>query len=330
MRALVTGANGFIGGHLVERLLSMGHQVTALDMHADWLHSLESSEDLKVIHADFSDRASVDPELPGNEVCFHLASAHLETDVADDYFWKVNVEHTSEFVERCQKAGIPRFVHCSTVGVYGDINDPPADETSECHPDVAYEKSKLAGEKAVVAYSLTNNYRTIVIRPAWVYGPRCPRTEKLFRAINKGRFFYVGNGQTLRHPVYITDMLQGFLCAVEVETDPGEIFIIAGPSAVTLEELATSIANSLSVRPPALRLPEWFVNAGVVLIENGAKLAGMKPPYTRRSMKFYTGNTAFSIRKAQQFLGFQPRVSLGEGLNLTRDWLFENGRIASR
>lgn len=330
MRALVTGANGFIGGHLVEHLLSKGYQVAALDLHTDWLRSLEPSAKLKVIHGDFSDRDLVDPELPGNEVCFHLASAHLETNVGDDYFWKVNVEHTLEFVERCHKAGIPRFIHCSTVGVYGDIKDPPADEASECHPDVAYEKSKLAGEKAVVAYCKTNNYQTIVIRPAWVYGPRCPRTEKLFRAISKGRFFFVGNGQTLRHPVYITDMLDGFLLAAGVESDPGEIFIIAGSSAVTLEELATTIANSLGVKPPALKLPEGFVKAGVVLIEDGSKLIGITPPYTRRSMKFYTGNTSFSIRKAEQILGFRPSVSLEDGVSFTRDWLLENGRIVSR
>lgn len=327
MRVLITGANGFIGGHLVEYLLNQGHHVTALDIHVDWLSSLEPSANLKVIHGDFSDRNLVDPELPGNELCFHLASAHLETNVSDEHFWKVNVDDTLEFVKRCREAGIPRFVHCSSVGVYGDIKNPPADETSDCHPDVVYEKSKLAGEKALIAYSQTNNYPTIVIRPAWVYGPRCPRTEKLFRAIKNRRFFYVGDGRTLRHPVYITDMLLGFMDAAEYEPQQGEIFIIAGPEAVTLEELATGIAACLGVKSPSLRLPSWFVKAGVVLLENGSKLIGMKSPYTQRSMKFYTGNTAFSIKKAEQVLGFQPRVSLGLGLNLTRDWLVDNGRL---
>lgn len=327
MRVLITGANGFIGGHLVERMLLQGHQVTALDINADWLNSLDPSIDLKILQGDFSNRALVDRELAGHEVCFHLASAHLETNVGEDYFWKVNVTNTLEFIERCHQAGVPRFIHCSTVGVYGDIRRPPANEDSECHPNVAYEKSKLAGESAVAEYSQANNYSTIIIRPAWVYGERDPRTEKLFRAINHGRFFYVGDGQTLRHPIHISDMVAGFEAAANYDPLPGEIFIIAGPKAVTLEELAASIAVCLDVKQPSLRLPYWIVSAGVTMLEAGARIIGMKAPFTRRSLKFYTGNTAFSIDKAEQVLGFTPQVSLEAGLGLTRDWLVEMGRI---
>jgi nucleoside-diphosphate-sugar epimerase len=247
--------------------------------------------------------------------------------VGDDYFWRVNVTDTLAFLERCHKAGIPRFVHCSTVGVFGNINHPPADEDSECHPDVAYEKTKLAGERAVREYAKAQNYKTTVIRPAWVYGPRCPRTEKLFRAIHKKRFFYVGDGQTLRHPIYISDMVASFEIAAEYDPDPGEIFIIAGPRAVTLEELASSIATCLGVNPPSIKLPQWFVKAGVMVLEKSAQISGRKAPFTQRSMKFYTNNTAFSTNKAEMRLGFRAGVSLEAGLSLTRNWLLEKGRI---
>ena len=80
-------------------------------------------------------------------------------------------------------------------------------------PNVAYEESKLAGEIAVREYSQNSNYSLIIIRPAWVYGPRCTRTERLFRTIKKGRFFFVGDGRTLRHPIYISDMVAGFKLA---------------------------------------------------------------------------------------------------------------------
>jgi nucleoside-diphosphate-sugar epimerase len=282
---------------------------------------------LTVLQSDFADRALLDSHLPGHDICFHLASAHLEKDVDEAYFWKVNVENTLAFAERCHAAGISRFIQCSSVGVYGDIENPPADEESECHPDVAYERSKLAGEKAVMAFAREQDYEAVSVRPAWVYGPRCPRTEKLFRAIKKGRFFYVGGGKTLRHPIYISDMVQGFEIAARHEDAPGGVFIAAGPRAVTLEALANEIAACVEARPPRLNFPVPLVWAGCALLEIGGKLTGKEPPFTRRSLKFYTGNTAFSTQKARDLLGFEAKVELPEGLGHTYAWLVENGRI---
>ena len=327
MRVLITGAGGFIGSHLVDDQLSRGNQVTALDINVDRLLSLSSNSGVKIIEADFANQPFIDPKLEGHEICFHLASAHLETNVGEDYFWKVNVDHTREFVERCHKAGVKRFVHCSSVGVYGDIKNPPADEESECHPNVPYERSKLAGEIAVRDYVDGSDYEVVIVRPAWVYGPRDMRTEKLFRAVKKGRFFYVGSGQTFRHPIYISDMVEGFEIAAKHKHAPGNIFIIAGPKPVTLEELASGIAESVDVKPPSLRLPQALVWSGVTVLEATARITGRKAPFSRRSMKFYTGNTAFSIKKAEQVLGFVPKIDLKEGLRLTAGWLVDKNRI---
>lgn len=327
MKILITGAGGFIGSHLVDDQLKRGYQVTAIDIDTDRLNPLESNPQIEIIQGDFADRELIDPKLEGHEVCFHLASAHLETNVGEDYFWKVNVENTLEFVKRCHAAGINRFVHCSSVGVYGDIENPPADEESECHPDVAYERSKLAGEEAVREYSQEKEYKLVVIRPAWVYGPRCTRTEKLFRTIKKGRFFFVGDGRTLRHPIYISDMVEGFEIAATHEAPPGEVFIMAGPKSVTLEELANRIARTVGVNPPRLKLPKALVWSGVTMMEMGSKVTGIKAPFTRRSMKFYTGNTAFRIEKAERMLDFHPGVELKEGLRSTAEWLQDNSRL---
>jgi dihydroflavonol-4-reductase len=327
MRILITGAGGFIGSHLVDDQLKRGNQVTAVDTNVDRLQSLSSNPDIKFIEADFANQPMIDPELGGHEICFHLASAHLETGVGEDYFWKVNVDHTREFVERCHKAGVNRFVHCSSVGVYGDIKNPPADEESECHPNVPYERSKLAGEALVRDYVDDSDYEVVIVRPAWVYGPRDLRTEKLFRAVKKGRFFYVGSGQTFRHPIYISDMVEGFDIAAKHENAPGQIFIMAGPKPVTLEELASAIADSMGVKHPSLRLPHALVWSGVTVLEAAARITGMEAPYSRRSMKFYTGNTAFTIKKAERGIGFVPKIGLKEGLELTAGWLMENDRI---
>lgn len=317
MRVLITGAAGFIGRHLVADQLGRGNEVTAIDLHTDALQPLADNSQLCIVEGDFTDEAQIDSALQDQDVCFHLASAHLETGVGDDYFWQVNVEGTRRFVERCHQAGVGRFVHCSSVGVFGDIENPPADETTPCHPDIAYEKSKLAGEEAVLEYAQKNDYPLTVVRPAWVYGPGCPRTEKLFRAIEKGRFFFVGDGQTLRHAIHIEDMVRAFEVAARRDEALHEVFIIAGPRATTLRELADEIARCTGASPPRLHLPKALVWPGCYLLEVAFAAVGKDAPFSRRSLKFFTGNTAFSTDKAAEMLGFRAQTDLADGLART-------------
>jgi len=317
MRVLITGAGGFIGSHLVNDQLNRGRLVTAVDLNVNRLQPISLHPRLRLLQGDFTDRSFLDPHLNGHGVCFHLASAHLETGVDENHFWKINVEGAREFVERACRSGIMRFVHCSSVGVYGDIKQPPATEEDECHPDIAYETSKLAGEQAVRDFARHHRYPVVVVRPAWVYGSGCPRTLKLFRTIRKGRFFFVGSGETLRHPIHIDDMVEGFEIAATHARAPGQVFIMAGPRAVTLVELANEVAACLRVAPPRVKLPQAPVWYGCYLLELAYHALGKEAPFSRRSLKFFTGNTAFSTEKAANLLNFRATVDLREGLERT-------------
>jgi nucleoside-diphosphate-sugar epimerase len=149
----------------------------------------------------------------------------------------------------------------------------------------------------------------------------------LFRTIKKGRFFYVGDGETLRHPIYISDMMTGFDLAAKFEGEPGEVFILAGKDPSTLKRLANTIADTLGVKRPSIKLPKSLVWIGVAGLEIISNITGKSVPFTRRSLKFYTGNTAFSIKKAQSQLDFDPLVDLESGVSQTAKWLVENNRL---
>src|SRR6185503_12825779 len=113
----------------------------------------------------------------------------------------------------------------------------------------------LAGENAARQFATQTGLSVVVARPAWVYGPRCPRTMKLLRTIHKRRFVIFGSGRTLRHPLYVADAVRGLeQCAAET-TAPGEVYILAGEEAVTVETLVRMAAEVLQVPPPQLHLP---------------------------------------------------------------------------
>jgi nucleoside-diphosphate-sugar epimerase len=255
--------------------------------------------------------------VTGAETVFHLASAHLAVTISEREYWEINRSGSRALVEVSHDSGVARFVHCSSVGVHGEITDPPANEDSPCHPDLVYERSKLEGEKSVRDYAHETGYPVVVLRPTWVYGPGCPRTEKLFRTIKKGRFFFVGNGNALRHCVYITDMIEAFNLCVQNENALGKIFIIGDNKAVTVNELIHQMADVIGASAPRVSLPLWFVGSAFSLVEHTFTLLGKEPPLSGRSLKFFTNNTSFDISRARKEIGFDPKVSLREGLRLT-------------
>jgi len=193
---LITGAGGFIGSHLVSDQLARGRRVVAADVDLSGLSHITKGERLHKAEVDLRSSSEMDRCLEGVDCVFHLAAAHLDVIRGPDYFHDVNVAATARLAEMAHAAGARRFVHCSSVSVYGPLSSWPADEASPCEPDIVYEQTKLEGEQAVRAVAENTGLRTVIVRPAWVYGPRCPRTRKLVRTIQQGRFFYVGGGYT--------------------------------------------------------------------------------------------------------------------------------------
>lgn len=314
MKVTITGANGFIGFHLVKDQLAKGRKVRAVDIHLSSLESLAENPDLEIIQADIRDTEAMERAVENADLVFHIAGAHLSVTTTENDYWEINRDGTKALARLCHAKGVKRFVHCSSVGVFGKIENPPANENTPCNPDITYEKSKLAGETAVMDYASETGFPVVTIRPVWVYGQGCPRTEKLFRSLLKGRFFYAGSGNTLRHCIHISNMIQGFNLCAEHPDAPGNIFIIGDREAVSIKTLISEMARACGVKPPWLHIPIMVIKPLFWSIGTLFKAVGKEPPVSSRSLKFFTNNTSFNIDKAVKTLGFKPEISLREGL----------------
>jgi nucleoside-diphosphate-sugar epimerase len=314
-RVLVTGAGGFIGRHLVADQLRRGRTVVAFDRDVSALQGL-SHPDLRVVEADVRAESRVRDAVSGVEVVFHLAAAHLSVRASASEYRQVNVDALRALIDISRSEGVGRFVHCSTVGVYGRLPSVPADEDTPCAPEFDYEKTKLEGEARLLDAHRSDGFPVVILRPAWVYGPGCPRTEKLFRAIAAGRFVVAGRGHRLRHSIYIRDAIRAMELAASVPGVEGQVLILADDRAQSIRTLVDEIAEVEGVRPPpAVPAPLLYLaGSGAELLFG---LLGKEPPLSRRTLRFFSGNTSFRTERARRALGFVPRYSLRAGLEET-------------
>jgi nucleoside-diphosphate-sugar epimerase len=319
---LVTGAAGFMGSHLVASQLAQGHSVRAFDLNRHGLERLGQSDRLDLCAGDIADSAATRAAVAGIDIVYHLAAAHLDVSLPDRHYWQVNVDGTRHLLQAAAEAGVRRLVHCSSVGVFGEVRQPPADEATPCKPKNIYERSKLAGEQAALQVACEAQLAVVIARPAWVYGPRCPRTARLFRTIQKGRFFIFGSGRTMRHPLYVADAVRGLEFCAAAHGAEGQVYILAGECPVSIEHLAQTIAAVLGVRPPRLHLPIALGLTAAYALQLAYQPLGKAPPFSRRSLDFFLKDNAYATGKAARELGFRPRVDLRLGLDETRNWLY--------
>ena len=320
---MVTGAGGFIGHHLCRDLASHGHEVTGIDLRFQGGIHEELHQNFSPVVCDFRDE-SMNRLLKGIEVVFHLASAHLQTGLPDSEYWSINVHALRPLLELSLKSGVANFIHVSSVGVYGDLKAWPANEETPCIPQSIYGETKLAGESEIKRFSRETGIPVTIIRPAWGYGPGCPRTLKIYRALSKGHCVFIGKGWNLRHPIYISDMLDAFRLTMESQAELMETFIIAGERAVTTNELIDTFCRELDVPKPVIRIPYWAGFGIATSSEFLFRLIGKESPISRRSLEFFDTNNAFDISKAKEVLGFHPGYTLADGLRDCQEWLTNN------
>ena len=306
---LVTGAAGFVGRAVVEYLRSLDLPVRAMVRKE---RDIKALEDLgcEVVLAELTDRESLIAAMNGIEKVYHIAAAFRQASIEDEVYRQVNIEGVRSVFEIAIESGVKRIVHCSTVGVHGDVEHSPGTEETPYAPGDIYQITKMEGEKVALEFFRSNKIGGNVIRPAMIYGPGDMRTLKLFRMIAKQRFFYVGDGSKHVHFIDVRDLAKSFYLAMEKTEINGEVFIISGARSLPLKEFATLVANHLGVKPPWLHLPVKPIQWIGSLCEAICVPLGIEPPIYRRRVDFYTKNRSFSSAKANKLLEFVPAQTL--------------------
>lgn len=324
--AFVTGASGFTGSRLVQRLSRQGIAVRAALRLSSKPDALQGANYRKVT-LDLS-QDPVRPEtLAGVDTVYHVAAVYRTQGVPDSYFYDVHVRGTERLLQAAVQAGVRRFVHVSTVGVLGNILNPPADETASYAPADVYQRSKLEGELLALDYFKNHGLPGAVIRPAGIYGPGDLRFLKLYRSIDKGVFRMIGNGDVLYHFTYIDDLLQGMILAAHKKEALGEVFIIGGEKPVRIAELVQQIAATLGRRVSRRSIPVAPVMLAARVCEALCRPLGINPPLYPRRLDFFTKDRAFDVSKARRLLGYVPQVDLAAGLACTAQWYREQGYL---
>lgn len=326
MNALVTGASGFTGGHLARWLADRGVAVRALVRDRRRAAGLQH-EQIDIVDGDLKDPESLYRAASGVRVIYNIAALYRTVGLPASEYRAVNVEGVAALITAAARAGVRRVVHCSTVGVHGDVEHPPANEDAPLRPGDVYQRTKVEGEQVAREIATRAGVQLVIARPSGIYGPGDRRLFKLFGAIARGRFIMLGAGRVFYHLTFIDDLCEGLrLCGI-VRAAAGRTYILAGGEVTTLNELVEITAEVAGVRRRVWRLPVWPVWLAGALCEAACRPLRIEPPLYRRRVDFFTKSRAFDITRARQELGFDPKVGLREGIRRTVEWYREQGWI---
>jgi dihydroflavonol-4-reductase len=326
VRVLVTGATGFTGGHLARALASRGYAVRALVRDRTRAQDLASAG-IEIVDGDLRDATALAAAAAGVDVVYHIAAIYRQAGLPASTYRDVNATAVARIVEAASTGGARRVVHCSTVGVHGDVEHPPATEDAPLKPGDVYQVTKLEGERLARAAAERFGIEVTIARPSGIYGAGDRRLLRLFRGVARRRWVTLGRGEIYYHLTHIDDLVEGFRLCGEHPAAGNRTYLLAGGEVTTLNELVRVIAEVAGVPTPTWHLPVWpFWIAGAMCEAVCAPL-GIEPPLYRRRVDFFTKSRAFDIARARTEIGYDPRVRLEEGIRRTLEWYRQHGWV---
>ncbi len=316
MNALVTGAGGFIGRHLVDRLLRDGAAVRVLvrdgGRRGDWPSSVE------VAVGDVRDTHAMKIAAAGVEAVFHLASnVHSMTEVVEDHMahHSVNVEGTLNVLERAVAGGASRFVFFSSVSTMGSDETGPLDESAVTRPVGAYGRSKLEAEQLVQALGRSAGLHVVCLRLPLVYGPgNKGNLLKMIVAIDRGLFPPLLDLGNRRSMVHVVDAVQAAVLAAEIPAANGQCYIVTDGRAYSTRELYEMICHGLG-----RRIPQWYVPIGILRVmgymgDAASRIRRRRFVFDSDALEKLIGSAWYSSDKLSRELGYRPATTFPEAL----------------
>jgi dihydroflavonol-4-reductase len=323
-RALVTGANGFVGSHLVEGLLERGYRVRGLvrkTSNLRWLSGLEFEH----IYGDIADKDSLKGVFENVDLVFH--SAGLTKAKNKEEYFSANAEGTRNLAEACleENPKLQRLVYISSQAAVGPgADERPLNENASCRPITDYGESKLAGEKIVLQHS--SQLPITIIRPPAVYGPRDAGVLGFFKVVSKGFRVSFGKGESFLSLVYVKDLVDGIIQAAENPGSVGQIYFIADDKVYSWKEAFSIIATALDKRTVPLRIPKSVVFFLAFISENFSKVLGKTAAFNTQKAKEITQRYwGLDVSKAKAELGYSPKYGFERGAAETVRWYQDMG-----
>lgn len=317
MRALVTGATGMIGPALVNQLLKDAWEVRIL-VRRSYDPSLFIGA-VECVLGDIRDIQSLRAALKGIDVVFHLAAKlHINdpSSKQSEEYHRVNVDGALNVAQAAIEAKVKRMVHFSTIGVYGpSFGIEPYQETSPLNPHSLYAQSKIRSEEGIL--KLFHGHKlssAVILRLSAVYGPRLQGNyHTLVKALQRGLFWPVGNGQNRRTMIYIDDLVRAVIIAAKHPKAGGTIFNVTDGKLHTLNDVLNAITCALGKKPPGFHLPGRPVQAFSTLVDHFTKSLRLPAPNLRLLVDKMMEDVAVSGEKFCRDLSFIPKYDLEKG-----------------
>lgn len=321
----VTGATGFTGSLLTKKLVEAGLDVSVLVRHTSDLSPLKGMN-IKLHYGDVADDKVLKPALKNIQYVFHLAAALREAKYSYNDYYNIHVKSTQIICrEVIKNKDFKRYIHVSTIGVHGHIDDPPANEESRFNPGDDYQKTKLEAELWLRKFAGMQNFSYTIIRPAAIYGPGDRRLLKLFKLSLQPVFILLGKGKYVYHLVHVDDLTNAIVLSATSTKADREAFIIGSEEPVSIPGIAKIISNHYNKKFRQIRLPITPVFWAAGLCESICKGLKVEPPLYKRRVAFFSKDRHFDVSKMIGVLGYTPMQIDKDGIIETAEWYRKHG-----
>lgn len=330
MKILVTGATGFIGGKVAQKLLEDGYDVVALVRDTSNREGIP--ENIEIIEADLFDIPSLEKAVKGVSVVYHFAAYFDFYPSDEDLMFKVNVEGTRNMMTACIGTDVERFIYCSSTEAMGTIRFPPGTEDTELRPNFSYGESKILAEKVIREITEDTGLAHIILRPTGVMGEG--DLYVMYEVVQE-----VNNGKILALPrdlsaefmfTHIDDVASGFVAALTPMAALNSTIILCPDEPMSWEEFVEVVTERLGVKPPRLRVPKLVAKFGMMLLSPFKNRKKMTFFWHGKSVDMMHANRVYSNERAKRLLGWAQKIPMVEGLQRAIDWYFENGFLVRR